>query len=123
LAFAGTALAVAPVVSLRLGGSHPSASAACGGDKDVYAVVKKGSKVTVSGTIKPTPRAGWHVLVEVKQCAGDHFRRIWKRNVVGRPNGSFLAVYAATHPGVFVARATYRTTSAIESRKQRFVVR
>ena len=123
IALAGIPIARAagPSIMLKLTGGTGTRRIDCAGKKpDPYAVVKRGSKVRLTGLVRPVPAAPrWHVTITVSRCTNQHFHPSWSRVVRGRPNGSFETVFAARTPGLYMARAV---SGDGKPRKQRFIV-
>jgi hypothetical protein len=123
IALAGIPIARAagPSIMLKLTGGNGTRRIDCGGKKpDPYAVIKRGSRVRLTGLVKPVPATPrWRVTVTVSRCTNQHFQRSWSRVVVGRPNGSFETIFAATTPGLYLAQAV---SGEQKTRKQRFIV-
>jgi hypothetical protein len=123
LVAAGAATGATTVVTINLQGGTGSRTLMACGDTHHYVVYRAGTRIQISGVVRPVPRA-FRVKLKVKQCVHGAFRAIWSADAHTRSGGTYRGAFLARHEGVYFARAYLHIGPLVtKSLKKHFQVR
>ena len=110
---APAALAAPPKVTLAVAAASPRRVVSlCGHSPALTTDVHRGARLVVHGFVRPSPGARpFRVLIRVKHCIRNTFRKIREFTVAGRADGSFRTSIAFRTAGAFTVRAYFDTRS------------